>query len=567
MRATRAACIAHVLRRGCVHLFNIAMPADPRLDSNATRLLQLLQRVSASTDFIFGHHNDDLEGQHFSGTFDFDGPPFGEPLHSDTVSATHGQLAGMTGFNLDWVARGVKLSARGWKHFIQPLVQQGIILNLFWESANPVTGGNAKDLGGSPITAILPGGSANERWVQWMDRIVEWLRVVGIHQAIFRPFHENTGGWFWWGVNSCTPAQYRAAWKYTTGYLRSKGVHSLLYAYSPAKPTMRGKWDPAYGDDPAVSRYPGDDEVDVACFDRYGPGDFSADLTSDCTQVSAFAQAHNKIAAICETGVRNGIQAEQNPSWYTAALLDPLLRSCPRLAFVYTWRNGSPSSYWVPLPGQTTYPGFEAFFADSHTIFAGDARLKLPMPSPRSLPPARPPVTPPPLQPPPPMSPPPAPFPLTPIPAQPPPATPSIAMAVTTTWRAATSILPSGTSEGDANGSGDDFLSMSIIGATSGAMLLLVVLGFKWCVRGSFRSSNGDHKSCDQANDIEKPMNGIHPTRQTKASKCSGGADGVIAGAKAAARKAVSRCAPPADAKRGRQKPKKALSAIRYQGL
>ena len=530
------------------------MPADPHLDGNATRLLQLLERTSASDDFIFGHHNDNLEGQHFSGTFHFDGPPFGTPLQSDTAEATHGPLAGMTGFNLDWVARGVKLSTRGWKHFIQPLVQQGIILNLFWESANPMTGGTAKDLSGSPITAIMPGGAANEKWVVWMDRIVEWLHDVGIRQAIFRPFHENTGGWFWWGVNSCTAAQYRAAWKYTTGYLRSKGVHSLLYAYSPSKPTMRGKWDPAYGDDPDVSRYPGDDEVDVACFDRYGPGDFSADLTSDCTQVSTFAKAHNKIAAVCETGVRSGIQGEQNPSWYTAAFLEPLLRSCPRLAFVYTWRNGSPSAYWVPLPGQTTYPGFEAFFADKHTIFAGDERLKIHHPSP----PLQPPALPPPIGPPsiPPLHAPTPPMPRIESQAASPPSMPM----PSSPWSFGSKI------QIDASTLGNDLGSTATVGAASGALVLLILIGCRWCTRCVLSASSTNPRGGKIANESQLPVKCTSPGRQKKTSKC-GGADGVLAGAKAAACKAVHKRAPAELKQKKRTKSKQVRSAVRYQGL
>ena len=213
-----------------------------------------------------------------------------------------------------------------------------------------------------------------------MDRIADWLVQVGLTQAIFRPFHENTGNWFWWGASACTPAQYRAAWKYTTSYLRGKGVHSLVYAYSPSKPSI--DWNRAYGDDPATSRYPGDDEVDIVCFDRYGPGDYSADLSNECQRVVTFATAHNKVPGICETGVRGGIQNEHDPLWYTKSLLRPVLGSCPRVAFVYTWRNGSPNAYWVPLPGQDTYQGFEAFFTDRHTIFADDSRLKWQPPSP-----------------------------------------------------------------------------------------------------------------------------------------------------------------------------------------
>lgn len=127
--------------------------------------------------------------------------------------------------------------------------------------------------------------------------------------------------------------------------------HALLYAYSPAKPTMGSNWDKAYGENPIISRYPGDSEVDIVCFDRYGNGDYSVDLVNDCERVVEYAEAHRKIPAICETGVKSGIQNEHHAWWYRDQLLTPILTKCPRVAFVYTWRNGSPRAYWVPLPG------------------------------------------------------------------------------------------------------------------------------------------------------------------------------------------------------------------------
>ena len=372
------------------------MPADPELTPAGVALLDLLQRVSNSDAFIFGHHNTDLEGQHFNDHYHLDGRGAGVAPNSDVLEAT-GHMPAMTGFNLDWVARQVKLSTKAWQEAVQPMLEKGIVLQLFWEASNPVTQGNAHDLSGNPITAILPGGRANELWTQWMDRIIDFLHAVGLstsHAAIFRPFHEATGDWFWWGTKASTPGQYQAAWKYTVGYLRGKGAHSLLYAYSPSKPTIH--WEIAFGDNSMASRYPGDDEVDIACFDRYGPGDFSRDLVGDCTRVSNFASSHGKLLAICEVGVKNGIQEEADPAWYMNVLLQPLLRECPRVAYVNTWRNANPDSYWVPLPGQTTYSGFLDFFRSSHTIFADDLRLTQPWPK----------SPPPPIEPPPPPSPP-----------------------------------------------------------------------------------------------------------------------------------------------------------------
>ena len=94
------------------------MPADPHLSHSGAALLSLLNRVSKSDSFIFGHHNDDIEGQHFSSYFHFNGPGEGVPLQSDVLTATHGQFPGMTGFNLDWVGEE-QAEPEAWGRFIR----------------------------------------------------------------------------------------------------------------------------------------------------------------------------------------------------------------------------------------------------------------------------------------------------------------------------------------------------------------------------------------------------------------------------------------------------------------
>ena len=55
--------------------------------------------------------------------------------------------------------------------------------------------------------------------------------------VICRLFHENDGSWFWWGAAYCSPSQYKNLFRYTEEYLRDvKGLHNLLYAYSPGGP-------------------------------------------------------------------------------------------------------------------------------------------------------------------------------------------------------------------------------------------------------------------------------------------------------------------------------------------
>lgn len=53
--------------------------------------------------------------------------------------------------------------------------------------------------------------------------------------VMFRPFHEGTGSWFWWGRAFCDQESFKNLYKYTVEYLRDiKGVHNFMYVYGPS---------------------------------------------------------------------------------------------------------------------------------------------------------------------------------------------------------------------------------------------------------------------------------------------------------------------------------------------
>ena len=224
-----------------------------------------------------------------------------------------------------------------------------------------------------------------------MNRALQYIAAVNPPAVVLRLFHENTGGWFWWGSSATTPREYRALYNYTVWYFRTKGnLHSALYAYAPSKPSDNA--EESYGADPAVTRYPGDSVVDVACFDRYDADwanvrigangnasgnttSYASNLRADCDLVARFAAYRKKLFAICEFGVKGGMAlapASAMQNWWTDSFLVHVVNSasCSRTSWAMTWRNSAPDKYYLPLQGQ---PGFAAFqsFADSNsTIFA-----------------------------------------------------------------------------------------------------------------------------------------------------------------------------------------------------
>merc|ERR1711918_179411 len=95
-------------------------------------------------------------------------------------------------------------------------------------------------------------------------------------------------------------------------YIHKEGIHNILWEYAPAKPSS--DYASAFHD-----RYPGSDRVDIIAFDRYDYDySYADDILDDCRVVAEFAHQHNKLAAIGETGIFDGIQDETTTykDWY-----------------------------------------------------------------------------------------------------------------------------------------------------------------------------------------------------------------------------------------------------------
>ncbi|GIJ96860.1 hypothetical protein CAPN001_14290 [Capnocytophaga stomatis] len=73
--------------------------------------------------------------------------------------------------------------------------------------------------------------------------------------ALWRPFHEASGTWFWWGKEGAEA--YVRLWKYVYNYLQQKGIHNLIWVWTTQK-------------DRDFQWYPGDDYVDIIGKDLYG---------------------------------------------------------------------------------------------------------------------------------------------------------------------------------------------------------------------------------------------------------------------------------------------------------
>ena len=175
---------------------------------------------------------------------------------------------------------------------------------------------------------------------------------------LFRPFHEQTGDWFWWGKGHCSEEDYAKLWQLTVKTLRDDlQVHNLLYVYSPNQ-----KRDTAAE---YYQGYPGDRYVDVLALDAYHDLDTPAGAAKTGKELGWMvreARARGKVAALAETGLESfrtgpyggGRTGEPNPKWFSQNLglaleSDPDARD---LAYIMVWRNGSESHHYFPAPWQ-----------------------------------------------------------------------------------------------------------------------------------------------------------------------------------------------------------------------
>ncbi|MFW6205841.1 MAG: glycoside hydrolase family 26 protein [Gemmatimonadota bacterium] len=346
-------------------------PVDPQA-TETTRALFMNLRDLAPTGVLFGHQDDLAYGVHW----------WDEPGGSD-VRAVSGAYPAVFGWELGGIEKGGpenldRVPFERIRDWMVKAYELGAVNTVSWHANNPVSGGDAWDTTAA-VAAILPGGSHHELYRSWLDTLAAFFLSVRTAAGepvpvIFRPFHEMSGGWFWWGTGSTAAGDYRTLWRFTVEYLRDrKAVHNLLYAYSTgglAELDEGEYW----------TWYPGDEYVDVLGFDDYftlqrpGPDGGPKALATDLAWLVAQAEARGKIPAFTETGY----ETIPDPEWWTDCLLtaftaEPAAR---RIAWVLVWRNANAERdraghFYAPYPGHASAENFAAF-KDAPLILFGD---------------------------------------------------------------------------------------------------------------------------------------------------------------------------------------------------
>lgn len=215
--------------------------------------------------------------------------------------------------------------------------------------------------------SILPGGTRHDWFKEKLDQVAAFSsKLKGskgeLIPIIFRPFHEFDGNWFWWGADFCSAEEYKTAYQFIVTYLRdTKGVHNILYAFSP---------DNSYSTSTNyLNRYPGDAYVDVLGMDNYGDlnnqGQTGADkANAKLKMLSDLATTKVKIAAMTETGYRVTATVAPVENWFSTYLYSALTANSIQISYVMFWNNNQ-DGYWVPTPTASNAADFKTFATKS----------------------------------------------------------------------------------------------------------------------------------------------------------------------------------------------------------
>jgi mannan endo-1,4-beta-mannosidase len=322
---------------------------DEDASEKTDRLYQNLKIIQNSNFFLFG--------QEFFNSFKYSsGSPHGDEVYSDVEKVT-GAYPVVLGSDFHYyldkndAERGFHTEAVRWAY------QRGFVVTFDWH----ITARNASSYTctGSPanLAKNIANGNVNgdrDWYLAELDKVIKIinqdLAVNGVSfPIVFRPFHEMNGNWFWWGAgcSGFTAADYKKLYQLTVDYMKER-TNNVLFCWSPNSPVSSAIIN---------NYYPGDAYVDILGLDMY---EVTADPFRQYMGVIVdYAQAHDKVAVLSETGYRNDTGNGETAAKYWSDAVLPAIVNDPtgkalKIAWALTWINSSWSHPYVPHAASTS---------------------------------------------------------------------------------------------------------------------------------------------------------------------------------------------------------------------
>ncbi len=314
--------------------------------------------------WMFGHHDDLMYGRKW---YNVEGKSDTKDVCGDYPAVYSLDLAQIMDDRAEESAQENAIRRR----CIVEAYDRGMVITACAHLDNPLTGGDSWDNSSKEVVrGILEEGSEpNSVFNAWLDNLASFLNGLKgadgkVIPIIFRPFHEHTQTWSWWGKSCTTEAEYVALWRYTVSYLRDrKGVHSLIYAISP-------QMDSARTADDFVFRWPGDEWVDFIGMDCY-QGINNSVFLNNLKMMQKVSQEKKKPCGVTETGVE-GFNVKD---YWITNIAAPMAGR--KVSLLVTWRNkydpSEEGSHWFSVfPGHISEKSFVEMYNRPDTAFCND---------------------------------------------------------------------------------------------------------------------------------------------------------------------------------------------------
>ena len=368
---------------------------DSKSTSETANLYAYLKAVGKEDKALYGHQNDThhkavlKESGTNSDTKDLTGS-LAAIVGIDTLSLTGAELQ----LSNEDIVNGVTLPQKAAQLGIEA-ANEGSIITMSAHMPNfglvaekgKDSNGNYDYSGYTPgvttgdvVSRIMPGGDLNEVYTGYLNIIAEYASILedeGV-PVLFRPFHENNGSWFWWGKAFCDEEGYKNLFRYTVEYLRdTKDVHNFLYVYSPNGP-FENEQD-------YLSRYPGDEFIDIIAFDMYhdNPTENAEEdpwmnsLKETIELVQGIADKRGKLSAVSETGIRKDygcmpVSGNPNKDWFSDVSNIVAESNMP---YYMVWANFDEGNIFAPYmvnenKGHEMINSFIDYYNEESSVFA-----------------------------------------------------------------------------------------------------------------------------------------------------------------------------------------------------
>lgn len=320
-------------------------------------LIQKLRDTAASGKTMFGHHDDPVYGH----TWKY------EEGRSDVLEAS-GRYPAVFSWDLGGIENGDSANLDGVPFSLirkEAIGQnrRGGVNTFSWHTRNAVNNEDSWTVDDKTIVRQMMKNP--ETYRKQLRRLADFFNSLTDENGkkvpvIFRPWHEHTGGWFFWGTPNTSKEEYAFLWKEMRKIFDEKGVDNVVWAYSPDVVKDAAQY---------MERYPGDDYVDIMGIDVYhrdpnGRAAYLDNAGRGLSIVTDLAKKHGKIPAFSETG----LERITEPGWFTVTLL-PLLKEY-KPAYVVVWRDAHdiPTHYYIPQPGEKSLQSFRNFVKDPQII-------------------------------------------------------------------------------------------------------------------------------------------------------------------------------------------------------